>query len=134
MNIREAYAHFVHWIGDGTGVSDALLHVHGGMLVLLVARLVTRRSLATPIPFAVVCVAALVKEILDRIYHDSWRWADTSLDILNTLLWPFVLMVGLRIRRSREGRAMAHAGADQPGDGSKSEQYEREPGAESGSP
>ena len=104
MSIKEAYDAAVLWIIVGTGGYDALVHVHAGMAVLLVARLVTRRSLATPIPFLVVCVVAFANEIVDRFTHGSWRWSDTSFDIANTLLWPFVLMVGLRVRRLRHER------------------------------
>jgi hypothetical protein len=101
MDVASAYGRFTQWIGDGTGASDALLHVHAGLAVLLIARLVTRRSLATPIPFAIVCLAELVNEVLDRIHYGSWRWWDTSLDVVNTLFWPFVLMIGLRLRSPR---------------------------------
>lgn len=104
MNVPEIYHRFVMWIGDGTGAPDSLLHVHAGMAVLLTARLITRRSLATPVPFLVVCLAEMANEVLDRVHSGSWMWRDTSLDILNTLFWPFVLMIGLRIRRAREGR------------------------------
>lgn len=108
MNIADIYHRFTFWIGDGTGASDSLLHVHAGMAILLAARLVSGRSLATPVPFAVVCLVALANEALDRLHNGTWLWSDTSLDILNTLFWPFVLMVGLRARRSREGRRAAH--------------------------
>jgi hypothetical protein len=102
MNIPQIYNNIIIWIGDGTGASDALLHVHAGLAVLFLARLVTRRSLATPIPFLVVCVAELANEILDRLNNGSWLPLDTSLDVLNTLFWPFVLMVGLRWRRAHD--------------------------------
>lgn len=104
MNPAQAYADLIRSIGDGTGASDSLLHVHAGMAVLLIARIVTRRSLATPVPFLVVCVAELCNELLDRMSHGAWRWHDTAFDALNTLFWPFVLMVGLRARRAREAR------------------------------
>jgi hypothetical protein len=102
MSFAAAYESLILWIGDGTGASDSLLHVHAGLAVLLLARILTGRSLATPVPFAVVCCAELANEILDRINHGSWLWRDTSLDVLNTLFWPFVLMVGLRTRKLRE--------------------------------
>lgn len=102
MDIAAAYARLIGWIGDGTGASDALLHVHAGLAVLLLARLITRRSLATPIPFAFVFAAELFNEVLDRIQHGSWQWWDTGLDAVNTLFWPFVLMIGLRLRSPRE--------------------------------
>ena len=86
-----------------------------GMAVLLAARLITGRSLATPIPFAVVCVAELANEILDRINNGSWLWLDTGLDVVNTLVWPLVLMIGLRVRRSREGRSQPTVPAHENG-------------------
>ena len=104
MDLPSIYHDIIVWIGDGTGASDTLLHVHAGMAVLFLARIVTRRSLATPIPFLVVVVAELANEVLDRLAFGAWRWEDTLLDIVNTLFWPFVLMVGLRWRRARESR------------------------------
>lgn len=102
MTLTGAYQALIQWIGDGTGASDSLLHVHAGLAVLLLARVVTGKSLATPVPFAIVCIAELANEILDRINHGSWLWQDTSLDIVNTLFWPFVLMIGLRMRRLKD--------------------------------
>ena len=88
-----------------TGASDSLLHVHGGMVILLLARVATRRSLATWTPFLFVLAAAIAKEVADRIAHGSWRMADSGLDILNTIFWPFVLMVGLRWRRAHPDKS-----------------------------
>lgn len=102
MNIAKYYAEFLQFIG--VDASEALLHVHAGMAVLLAARLITGRSLATSVPFAAVCIAQLANEVLDRITHGSWRWWDTSADTLNTLFWPFILVVGLRVRRSQESK------------------------------
>jgi hypothetical protein len=105
MNFADRYEAFVQWVAATTGASDSLLHVHAGLAVMLLARMVLGRSLATPIPFAVVCVAEAGNEILDRLSNGQWLWADTAFDVLNTLYWPFVLMVGLRLRGARQGRA-----------------------------
>ena len=102
MDLIALYDALVAWIGDGTGASDSLLHVHAGLAVLFLARIVTRRSLATPVPFLAVVAAELANEVMDRLSYGSWRWHDTSLDLVNTLFWPFVLMIGLRWRRARE--------------------------------
>ena len=102
MNFATLYHETIIAIGDGTGASDSLLHVHAGLAILFLARLITRRSLATPVPFLVVVVAEAANEIMDRLTYGSWRAQDTSLDILNTLFWPFVLMVGLRWRRAHD--------------------------------
>lgn len=103
MNIAEVYESITFAIQNETGASDSLLHVHGGMAVLLLARILTGRSLATPLPLLIVCLTALANEFLDRINYGAWRPRDTALDLINTLFWPLVLMVGLRIKRSRQG-------------------------------
>ena len=102
MNLPALYDQIILWIGDGTGASDTLLHVHAGLAVLFLARIVTRRSLASPVPFLIVCAAEFANELMDYLSYGSLRWHDTSIDIVNTLFWPFMLMVGLRLRRSRE--------------------------------
>ena len=111
MDLPSIYHGIIVWIGDGTGASDSLLHVHAGLAVLFLARIVTRRSLATPVPFLVVVAAELANELLDRLAFGAWRWEDTLLDIVNTLFWPFVLMIGLRWRRARERAPAAPAPA-----------------------
>ncbi len=107
MDIPARYAELINQIGDGTGMADSLLHVHAGMAVLLATRVITGRRLSTPLPLAMVALAELVNEVLDRIHWGSWRWSDTSSDIINTLFWPTMLFVGLRIRdrMSRRDRA-----------------------------
>lgn len=105
MDIPALYARMIQAIGDGTGMADSLLHVHAGMAVLLITRIVTGYRLSTPVPLAVVALAELVNEVLDRIYWGSWRWEDTSLDILNTMFWPTMLFIGLRLRDRFEPRA-----------------------------
>ncbi len=102
MNLVELYHDAIISLGDDTGASDSLLHVHAGLAVMLLARLITRKSLATPIPFLVVCAAELFNEVMDRLATGSWRPMDTSLDVVNTLFWPLMLMIGLRVRRAHE--------------------------------
>jgi hypothetical protein len=109
MNLAAHYNRLILWIGDGTGAPDSLLHVHAGMTVLLLARIITGRSLGTPIPFAVVCLAELANEVMDRLHNGTWLWDDTLLDVLNTLFWPFVLLIGLRMRRARKWHALSDA-------------------------
>ena len=101
MDLANFYESITLLIGEETGASESLLHVYAGMAVLLIVRVTTGRSLATPIPFAALCFFAIANEVLDRINHGMWK-PDTLLDLLNTVFWPFVLMLGLRARRSRE--------------------------------
>ncbi|ALH82274.1 hypothetical protein [Sphingopyxis macrogoltabida] len=92
-------------IASMTGASDSLAHVHGGMAILILARIITRRSLATWGPFLFVLTAAVMKEIADRIAHGAWRMPDSVFDIINTIFWQWILMMGLRWRRAHPDRA-----------------------------
>ncbi|MGV1681740.1 hypothetical protein [Sphingopyxis sp. NJF-3] len=98
-DILSLYSELSGAIGDRTGASDSLLHVHGGLAVMFLARLLTRRSLATWTPFLIVLLIALLKEAADRVAHGMWRLPDSIFDLLNTIFWPFILMIGLRWRR-----------------------------------
>jgi hypothetical protein len=100
MNLPQIYHDWILWIGDGTGLPDAILHIHAGLAILLLVRVVTGRSLATFIAFAVVVVAELGNELMDYLVY-GLRWADTLTDIANTLFWPFVISLGVRLRPMR---------------------------------
>ncbi|RZM12475.1 MAG: hypothetical protein EOP67_65890 [Sphingomonas sp.] len=96
--IPKLYHQMIDAIGDGTGLPDIILHIHAGMVLLMIARLITRRSFGTFIPWWVVVAGEAFNEIMDRLNFGSWRWEDTSLDIINTLLWPTVICLGVRLR------------------------------------
>lgn len=85
------------WIGDGTGLPDAILHIHAGLAILLLVRLVSRRSLGSFFPFWWVLAAELGNEFMDYLVY-GLRWADTLADLGNTLFWPLVISLGVRWR------------------------------------
>ena len=97
MDIPGLYHELILWIGDGTGLPDTILHLHAGLAVLLLTRAITGRSLATFIPFAAVVLAEGANELLDYL-HYGIRWADTLSDIGNTLFWPLVISLSVRMR------------------------------------
>lgn len=111
MNVSQSYRDVVAWIGDGTGQPDTILHIHGGMAVLMLARVLSGRSLGSFIPFAFTAVATVAKEVLDRLAHGSWRWGDTVPDIANTLFWPLVITLAVRWRPmiGRDRRSLGRA-------------------------
>lgn len=98
MNPALLYQQFINWIGNGTGLPDTVLHIHAGLAVLMVARIVTRRSLGSFVPLAVVALAEGANEVMDRIIYDSWRWPDTLSDIAHTMFWPTVICLAVRFR------------------------------------
>lgn len=107
--VIETYIRFVEWTAAETGFEDRLLHVHAGLLIFVLAKLVTRRPLTSPIPLACVYAGELVNEIFDRLHHGRWM-PDTTSDVINTVFWPTVIFVLLRWfaggsgRRPRSGR------------------------------
>jgi hypothetical protein len=102
VSLLTLYDELTHLVGDETGATDTLLHVHAGMVLLFLARIVTRRSLASWLPFSVVLTGALINEVVDWRIRGSVLMPDTLVDIVNTIFWPLLLMIGLRLRGSRE--------------------------------
>lgn len=98
MRIPDIYHSVIEWIGDGVGLPDTILHIHAGMAVLLVARVISGRSLGTFVPLGCVAIAEFANELMDRLHFHSWRWPDTTSDVINTLFWPAVICVAVRIR------------------------------------
>lgn len=98
MDLPTLYHGFIEWIGDGTGLADSLLHIHAGMAILLLTRLVSGRSLGSFVPLSVVALAEFANEVLDRLHYGSWRWPDTLSDVANTLFWPIVICLAVRLR------------------------------------
>lgn len=96
--LPETYHAFIDWIGDGTGLPDTILHLHAGLTILMIARLISRRSLGSFVPWSFVVLAEAFNEVMDRLNFGSWRWPDTTLDILNTLFWPTIICLGIRLR------------------------------------
>lgn len=84
-------------IGEATGMSDKLLHVHGGMAIFLLSAFALGKPLSDPLPLLIVVAAELANELRDRIINGSWRWADTLGDIASTLFWPVLIFAFLRL-------------------------------------
>lgn len=86
-----------------TGLSKDALHIHVGLTVFLLAALLLRRPLRSPVPWLAVLAVALAGETLDALdalrANGEWGLAAAVHDLANTLLWPTVLMLGARCRR-----------------------------------
>ena len=105
--IRDAliqWGSFKAHMDRGLEISQAMLHIHIGLaLFLLAARLIggTPGRLA---PLLLVTALELANEVLDfaRYQASGWPWKPwgTIGDILNTLFWPVVLTLIFRRREA----------------------------------
>jgi hypothetical protein len=80
-----------------TDLSRDALHVYAGLAACLVACVVFRRTLHSPVPLCAALAVAVSVELLDLrddlATFGYWRSAASLHDIVNTIFWPFVLFV-----------------------------------------
>lgn len=81
--------------------SDALVHLHVGMAIYVGVQLLMRTRRASFVALHCVIAAAVMKEFYDRLTYGSWRWDDTKIDLLATVMWPLILHSVSRYRRQR---------------------------------
>lgn len=83
------------------GMTDDLLHVHVGLLLFVLAALVTRRRMRSWWPLGIVAAFAVANEIVDYFALDG-QWSPwlLAVDIANTLVWPLVLFLLARRGKS----------------------------------
>lgn len=88
------------WLAEWTGLHMDALHVHAGMIGLLLAALVLRRSLASPWPWLMLLAAELANEYYD-LAKETWpdrayQYDESFRDLWNTMLIPTLLLVAAR--------------------------------------
>lgn len=92
--------HLKLWLVATSGLHMDALHVHAGILCQIVAALLLRRSLASPLPWLVVLVAVLANEYYDyafEVWPDrSMQLAEAFRDSWNTLLVPTLILLLVR--------------------------------------
>ena len=79
-------------------VAKDALHIYGAFLVQVVAALLTRRTLASPIPWLAVLAAIIVNEALDLTfekepYIQQWQIDGVVHDLINTMILPTLLLL-----------------------------------------
>ena len=75
------------------------LHIYAAILVQILAAALLRRSLASPWPWLLVLVAALLNEALDITrdgIFETWERAAALHDLWNTMLVPTLLALLVR--------------------------------------
>lgn len=95
-------------IVSGTGLSKDALHIYVGLSVFLVTAVVLRKPLQSIIPWLAVAAVAIAGEALDMrddiASFGYWRWEASLHDVLNTLLWPTVLLLLAKLRILRDSK------------------------------
>jgi hypothetical protein len=88
-----------------TGLGQDALHVHASIILYVAAMLVLRRSWRSPVPWLIVFTLEAVNELLDlyEVYEVGTKvtwpqafgagWPEGLKDIVNTILWPTVLLI-----------------------------------------
>ncbi|PWG02327.1 hypothetical protein [Sphingosinicella humi] len=99
MEIIARYAALKNWLGDYTGASEGLLHVHFGLIIFVVTALLLKRRMRSPWPLVAVAFFGIANEVVDYIGPEPWPLWGSIADVLNTLVWPFMLF--LMARRGR---------------------------------
>ena len=89
----------INWLALSTGLDRDSLHIYAGVGVQLIVALIFRRSLASPVPWLLVAVAALTNEYYDYSFvadnlNARQEYFDGAIrDVWNTLLLPSLLLV-----------------------------------------
>ena len=78
------------------GIDDWLIHAQFGMIIFVLAAILWRRPIGAFLPVTLVVVGEAINEVLDRLNYGSWRWPDTSRDLIFTIGWPFILFLCAR--------------------------------------
>ena len=102
-------------IMSGTGLTRDALHIHLGLAAMVLAALLFRRSLRSLLPWFVALAACLLVEAADLrddiATYGYLRWGASAHDLLNTMLWPTVLLLVARYTRLFRDASIDEKGA-----------------------
>ena len=84
-------------IATWVGIDDWLIHSQFGMIIFVLSAIALRKPLGTLLPVSLVIVSEGLNEYLDKLNYGSWRWPDTSRDLIFTIGWPLILFLCARI-------------------------------------
>lgn len=112
------YTEFKEAVVTYVGLERDALHVHGALLLYIVAMGVFRQSRRSRLPWLVVFAVELVNEAIDLLaiapYFNRLIAEATIKDIWNTMLWPTVLLLVGRYTDWFEKRPPAQPVEPQP--------------------
>lgn len=96
------------------GLSPDALHIHAGVLLLLLFAWAMRRPLHDWRPWLALFAIEFANEIIDMNQlagSVESNWPASRHDLINTMVVPTILLVYYRLRRRRQRAAMIHRAA-----------------------
>jgi len=110
MDLIASYNTAIDTIAAFADMPRPLLHVHAGMIIYLGAQLFLGTRRGSLVAVLLTVSLAVMHEVMNRLFHGSWRWEDTSKDLVLTMFWPTMCYAVSRFRRWRWAhRAQIHA-------------------------
>ena len=122
-----------------SGVSMDALHILVGSVLLILAAIVTRTTLASPRPWLIVLVLELANEandlIVERWPEPAMQYGEGAKDLLLTMLMPTLLLILVRLcpglfASSTDGKVPGRSNVGVAGGGSPRQQDKAEAGSE----
>lgn len=87
---------------DTTGLSRDALHIHVGLLIMVIGFVFLGSFRRVVGVWLLVLAIAIVNELFDLHAWYGWtggfNWLDSIHDLINTMLWPSVLLLAARLR------------------------------------
>lgn len=87
---------FNDWAG-ALQMAPPVMHLHAGLAILVVARLVLGVPFRSLWLLGIVTLAALAKEAADFAYYGAVK-PDSLSDIMYTIAWPAAIVIAARLR------------------------------------
>lgn len=88
-----SYRSAKQYLSTLTGASEDLLHVHAGLLIFVLAALILRKKMRSPVPLALVVFFATLNEVVDWYSGTPQAPFEHYIDFANTVFWPAVLFL-----------------------------------------
>ena len=99
MDLITTYNDAIDGLVAFTDMPRPLLHVHAGMIIYLGCQLLLGTRRGSLLAVLITVQLALVHEMMNRLFHGSWRWENTSEDLVLTMFWPTMCYAVSRFRR-----------------------------------
>ena len=115
MDLITNYRELTEAIKAMTSMPAEVLHVHAGMIIYLGSQFLLGCRRASWMALSIVLEIELINELMNYLFYGSWRWVDTSCDILMTMFWPSMCVAVGKYRRWRWSQRRCFLGKDKHG-------------------